>query len=120
MVRKTRKTLTMNRVLHPRASVARLYLARNEGRRRQNSVEETIRSEENGLFDNIKHKEKGYNWLLRGFTKEDTKKENKKKQKGQKRKRMERESSAWTVPYINRNTACEDGRLTNGSEATDT
>ena len=61
MDRKTRKLMTINRALHPRANVARLYLPRNEGGRGMKSVEETIRTEEHGLSDYIKCEEKGFN-----------------------------------------------------------
>ena len=49
--RKTRKILTMNRKLHPRSSVARLYLKRKEGGRGMISVEECVEAESKGLFD---------------------------------------------------------------------
>ena len=48
MDRKTRKIMTMNRALHPRANVARLYPARNEGGRGLKSVEDVVRAEEHG------------------------------------------------------------------------
>ena len=40
MDRKTRKLMTMNDVLHPRADVDRLYVPREEGGRGMKSVEE--------------------------------------------------------------------------------
>ena len=75
MDRKTRKLMTINRALHPRANVARLYLPRNEGGRGMKSVEETIRTEEHGLSDYIKCEEKGFNRFLTGLTKNDSKQE---------------------------------------------
>ena len=54
MDRKTRKLMTINKALHPRTNVARLYLAREDGGRGLKSVEETIRTEELGLSDSIK------------------------------------------------------------------
>ena len=73
MDRKTRKIMTMNGALHPRASVARLYLARDEGGRGMKSVEEVIRTEEYGLSDYIKNEEKGYNKLLKTLIKDQSK-----------------------------------------------
>ena len=43
--RKTLKLMTVDRALHPRANVARLYLLRNEGRRVLKSAEETVRTD---------------------------------------------------------------------------
>ena len=73
MDRKTRKLMTINRALHPRANVARLYLARNEGGRGLRAVEETIRTEEHGLSDYIKLEDKGLNRYLKSFEKKETK-----------------------------------------------
>ena len=75
MDRKTRKIMTMNGALHPRANVARLYLARNEGGRGLKSVEEVVRAEEHGLSDYIKDEEKGYNKFLKTLTKDESKKD---------------------------------------------
>ena len=49
--RKTRKIMTMNRNLHPRSSVARLYLKRKDGGRGLISVEECVETESKGLHD---------------------------------------------------------------------
>ena len=68
MDRKTRKIMTMNGALQPRASVATLYLARDEGGRGMKLVEEVIRTEEHGLSEYIKNEEKGYNKLLKSLT----------------------------------------------------
>jgi hypothetical protein len=54
MDRKTRKLMTMNRALHPKADVDRLYLPREEGGRGIKSVEECVRLEECGLSDYLK------------------------------------------------------------------
>jgi hypothetical protein len=75
MDRKTRKLMTINRALHPRANVARLYLARDAGGRGLRSVKEAIRTEEHGLSDYVKHDNKGLNRYLRSFEKKDTKQE---------------------------------------------
>jgi len=75
MDRKTRKLMTINRTLHPRANMARLDLQRNEGGRGLQSAEETIRTEEHGLSDYIKNEEKGYNRLLKRLTKTSSKTE---------------------------------------------
>ena len=68
MDRKTRKVMTLNRALHPRANVARLYLPRSEDGRGLKSVEKTIRTEEYGLSDYIKNEERGYNRVLKRLT----------------------------------------------------
>ena len=44
----------MNRALHPKADVDRLYVSRNDGGRGMKSVEECVRVEENGLSDYLK------------------------------------------------------------------
>ena len=55
--------MTINRALHPRSNVARLYLPRNEGGRGLRSAEETVRTEEHELSDYIRCEEKGSNTL---------------------------------------------------------
>ena len=52
---KTRKIMTMNRELHPRSDVARLYVPRKKGGRGLISCERSIRTEENNLGWYIKH-----------------------------------------------------------------
>ena len=47
--RKTRKFMTMNKELHPRRDVARLYVSRKNGRRGLIGYENSVKSEENGL-----------------------------------------------------------------------
>ena len=54
---RTRKLLTMNGALHPRANVDRLYLKRNEGGRGLTSVEECVKMEEKGLSEYVKASE---------------------------------------------------------------
>ena len=56
--------MTINRALHPRTNVVRLYLPRNEGGRLR-SAEEKVRTEEHGLSDYIRCEEKGSNRLLK-------------------------------------------------------
>ena len=75
MDRKTRKMMTMNGMLHPRANVSRLYLPRDEGGRGLISIEQTIETEEHGLSDYVKKTEKGYNRLLKAMEKEKSRKE---------------------------------------------
>ena len=84
--RKTRKLMTINRALHPRANVARLYLPRNEGGRGLRSAEETVRTEEHGLSDYIRCEEKGSNRLLKKLIKEKTKREYQENQRATKEK----------------------------------
>ena len=54
--RKTRKILNMNRALHSRSNVARLYLKRKEGGRGLISIEECIKGECISLSDYVKRK----------------------------------------------------------------
>jgi len=48
---KTRKLMTMHKTHHPRASVARLYLPREEGGRGLKSLEQTVEEEKRGIVD---------------------------------------------------------------------
>ena len=48
---KTRKIMTLNRSLHPRSSVARLYMEWKEGGRGLISVEDYITTQRRGLYD---------------------------------------------------------------------
>ena len=57
MDRKTRKIMTLLKCLHPRSSVARLYLKRKGGGRGVLSVEKCIETERRGLFDYLKESE---------------------------------------------------------------
>ena len=54
MDRKTRKLLTINRALHPRADADRLYLKRSEGGRGLIGVEDCVTIETNSLMSFIK------------------------------------------------------------------
>ena len=54
MDRKTRKLMTINRALNPKADVDRLYVSRDEGVRGMVSIEECVRIEECSLSDYIK------------------------------------------------------------------
>ena len=47
--RKTRKLMTMNKELHPRSDVARLYVSRKNGGRGLIGCESSMKSDENGL-----------------------------------------------------------------------
>ena len=49
MDRKTRKFMTMNKELHPRYDVARLYVSTKNGGRGLIGCENNVKSEENGL-----------------------------------------------------------------------
>ena len=75
--RKTRKTLNMNRMLHPKANVARLYISREEGGRGLMEAEECVRREEHALSDYIKTQHEG-NHCFDGFLKDRTQSEYKK------------------------------------------
>ena len=50
MDRKTRKLLTINRGLHPKSDVDRLYLPRKKGGRGLKSVEDVVHEEKCSLF----------------------------------------------------------------------
>ena len=78
--------MTINRALHPRANVARLYLPRNEGGRGLRSAEETVRTEGHGLSDYIRCEDKGSNRLLKKLIKEKTKREYQENQRATKEK----------------------------------
>ena len=51
MDRKTIKIMALNKCLHPRSSVARLYMKWKEGGRGLLSVEDCITTERRGLYD---------------------------------------------------------------------
>jgi hypothetical protein len=72
MDRKTRKLMTMNRALHPKADVDRLYVRRNEGGRGMVSIEECVRIEECSLSDYVKRTTGNEESVLEGFLKERT------------------------------------------------
>ena len=55
MDRNTRKFMTMNKELHPRSDVARLYVSRKNGGRGLIACENSVKSEENGLGWYIKN-----------------------------------------------------------------
>ena len=55
MDRKTRKFMTMNKELHPRSDVARLYVSRKNGGRGLIGCESSVKSEEKGLGWYIKN-----------------------------------------------------------------
>ena len=57
MDRKTRKLMTIHRALHPRSSVARLYLPRKSGGRGMQSIEDCINIEKRALGQYLKHNE---------------------------------------------------------------
>ena len=79
---RTRKLLTMNGTLHPRANVDRLYLKRNEGGRGLISVEECVKMEEKGLSEYVKASEEP---MLKEVVKENILRENETKDEYQSR-----------------------------------
>jgi hypothetical protein len=81
MDRKTRKLMTMNRALHPRADVDRLYLPRKSGGRGMMSIEEVVRLEESGLSDYVKFSEASGDGAFEMFVGETSKKECQQKQR---------------------------------------
>ena len=54
MERKTLKLMTMNKALHPKADMERLYVSRENSERGLISVEECVRLEEHSLLDYLK------------------------------------------------------------------
>ena len=81
MDRKTRKLMTMNRALHPKADVDRLYLPREEGGRGMMAIEECVRLEECSLSDYIKTSNIDNDAVMDIFLKEKTKAETKQENK---------------------------------------
>ena len=55
--RKSRKIMTMNKELHPRSDVARIYLPRKKGGRGLISCESCVRREENSLSWYVRNSE---------------------------------------------------------------
>ena len=98
--RKTRKAMTMNRMLHPRANVARLYLSRDEGGRGLISAEECIRTEEHGLSDYVKNKDKGYNRFLTIMELSDTKRDYKERLKDEREKKWKEKALHGQYPRL--------------------
>ena len=86
MDRKTRKLLTMNNGLHPRADVDRLYLPRREGGKGMMSIEEIVRLEECSLSDYVKNILPEEN-VLGDFLKEKGKKELKSEQRAERKEK---------------------------------
>ena len=57
MVQRTRKLMTMHKVLHPRDNVNRLYVSRKEGGRGLASIEDNVDASIRGLEDYIEKHE---------------------------------------------------------------
>ena len=55
MDKKTRKFMTMNRELHPRSDVARLYVSRKNGGRGVTEYENKVKGEKNDLGRYVKN-----------------------------------------------------------------
>ena len=89
MDRKTRKVMTMNGALHPRADVARQYVKREQGGRGLISVEECVRTEEFALSDYIKNTKSGLTSKLKKFEKATSK-------AGYQKEKSEQNIKSWT------------------------
>ena len=63
--RKTRKLMTINKALHPRACVARLYIPREIGGKGMQSVEDCINTERRALGQYLKHNQD--EWLTKAW-----------------------------------------------------
>ena len=123
MDRKTRKIMTMNGALHPRADVDRLYIPRDEGGRGMMSVEEVVRIEECSLSDYLKQAEVNRERVLDVFVKDKGKEELKLEQKKKRLDGWQEKSLHGQYPSrINRNgVACwrwlKTGYLKKGTES---
>ena len=84
---KTRKIMTLNRCLHQRSSVTRLYMKRKEG---LISVENCITTERRGLYDYLKECKDN---MLSGALQENVIEEGETKEEFTKRKRNERKKT---------------------------
>ena len=82
--------MTLNRCLHPRSSVARLYMKRKEGGRGLMSVEDCTKTERIGLYDYLKESKED---MLSGALKENVIEEVETKEEFTKRKRDERKKT---------------------------
>ena len=87
---KTRKIMTLNRCLHPRSSMARLYMKWKEGGRVLISVEDCITTERRGLYDYLKESKED---MLSGALKENVLEEGDTKEEFTKRKRVEKKKT---------------------------
>ena len=68
MDQRTRKLMTMHKVLHPRDDVDRLYVSRKEGGRGLASIEDTVDASLQGLEDYIEKHERGLITTIRNDT----------------------------------------------------
>ena len=73
MDRKTRKIMTLNRCLHPRSSVARLYMKWKVGQGGLITEDKCIIAEMRGLYDYLKESKTWYTGKLQGQFVEETK-----------------------------------------------
>ena len=68
MDQRTRKLMTMHKVLHPRDDVDRLYVSRKEGGRGLASIEDTVDASIQRLEDNIEKHERELMTTIRNDT----------------------------------------------------
>lgn len=81
MDRKIRKLMTVNKTLHPKADVRRLYVSRENGGRGLMSVEECVRLEEQSLSDYLKKSNINEDSVMDDFLKDKPKNELKAEQR---------------------------------------
>ena len=93
MDRKTRKIMILNRCLHPRRSVERLYTKRKEGGRGGIGVKYCITNERKGLCDYLQESKED---MLSGRLKENVIEEGETKEEFTKRKTAERKKTLHT------------------------
>ena len=93
MDRKTKNIMTLNRCLHPKSSMARLYRNEKEGGRGLISVEDCITTETRGLHDYLRESKED---MLSGALKENVIKEAA-EEEFTKRKRDERKKTLYEV-----------------------
>ena len=87
MDRRTRKILAINRCMHTRRNVARLYLPRKEGGRGLFSIDECVRKESKSLYSYFRENTE---WILQGVLKEKVLVKEENLQDYQKRKQEEK------------------------------
>ena len=103
MDRRTKKILAMNRCMHTRSNVARLYLPRKEVGRGLVSIEECVRKESKSLYSYFRENTE---WMLQAALKEvlveeENLQDYQKRKQEEKNQELERKRPAWRVCTTN-------------------
>ena len=103
MDRRTKKILAMNRCMHTRSNVARLYLPRKEVGRGLVSIEECVRKESKSLYSYFRENTE---WMLQAalnqvLIEEENLQDYQKRKQEEKNQELERKSPAWRVCTTN-------------------